>query len=40
MKAVVGMNLKSNDNARAFGEAFDTQVMAYLAENIGDVFFE
>ena len=40
LKAGVGMNLKSNDNARAFEEAFDTQVLANLAEKIGDVAIE
>ena len=40
LKAGVGMNLKSNNNARAFEEAFDTQVLANLAEKIGDVAIE
>ena len=31
------MNLKSNENARAFEEAFDTLVLGNLAEKIGDV---
>ena len=40
LKAGVGMNLKSNDNAREFEEAFDTLVLGNLAENIGDVAIE
>ena len=40
LKAGVGLNLRSNVNARAFEEAFDTQVLANLAEKIGDVAIE
>jgi hypothetical protein len=35
-----GMDLKSNQNARAFEEAFDTQVLANLTEKISDVAIE
>ena len=31
------MDLKSNHNARAFEEAFDTQIVGNLGEKIGDV---
>jgi hypothetical protein len=34
------MDLRSNQNARAFEEAFDTQVLGNLAEKIGDVAIE
>jgi hypothetical protein len=34
------MDLKSNDNARKFEEAFDNLVLANLAEKIGDVAIE
>lgn len=34
------MNLKSNDNARRFEEAFDALVLGNLAEKIGDVAIE
>ena len=37
LKAGVGMNLRSNENARKFEEAFDTLVLGNLAENISDV---
>jgi hypothetical protein len=40
LKAGIGMDLKSNENSRAFEEAFDAFVLGNLAEKIVDVSIE